>query len=135
VKVHFHYFSNIKCSVADPDSGLGTFLTPGSEMGESHHPDPGSGTKNPDHIFLSLETIFLLFGGLTYINSLLRIWDPGWRQFGSRIRDGTKSDPGSGMEQSRIRDGTKSDPGSGINIMDRRSHKIVAIKVFLTIFA
>jgi hypothetical protein len=60
-------------SVADPDPGswdpgLGAFLTPGSGirdpgswMGESQHPDPGSGMNNPDHIFWSLETIFLLF--------------------------------------------------------------------------
>ncbi len=26
----------------------------------------------------------------------MRIRDPGWRQFGSGIRDGKKSDPGSG---------------------------------------
>jgi hypothetical protein len=45
-------------SVADPDPRLGAFLTPGSgirdtgtRMGESHHPDPGSGMNNPDHIF------------------------------------------------------------------------------------
>jgi hypothetical protein len=30
--------------------------------------------------------------------------DPGWRQFGSGIRDGDSSDPRSGMEKSRIRD-------------------------------
>jgi hypothetical protein len=36
-------------SVADPDPGLGAFLTPGSGMGESQH--PGSGMNNPDHIF------------------------------------------------------------------------------------
>jgi hypothetical protein len=33
------------------DPGLGAFLTPGSGMGESQHPDPGSGINNPDHIF------------------------------------------------------------------------------------
>jgi hypothetical protein len=33
--------------------------------------------------------------GLKYLNSLIRIRDPGWRQFGSGIRDGKKSDPGS----------------------------------------
>jgi hypothetical protein len=33
------------------DPGLGAFLTPGSGMGESQHPDPGSGMNNPDHIF------------------------------------------------------------------------------------
>ncbi len=27
----------------------------------------------------------------------MRIRDPGWRQFGSEIRDGKKSDPGSGI--------------------------------------
>jgi hypothetical protein len=43
-------------SVADPDPGTG--------MGESQHPDPGSGMNNPDHIFYSLETIFLLFWGI-----------------------------------------------------------------------
>ena len=63
------------------------FLTPGSGMGESLHPDPGSGVNNPDHIFQSLETIFQLFLGLKYLNSLMRIRDPGWRQFGSGIRD------------------------------------------------
>jgi hypothetical protein len=50
--------------------------------------------NNPDHIFESLETIFLVFLGLKYLNSLMRIRDPGWRQFGSGIRDGKKLDPG-----------------------------------------
>jgi hypothetical protein len=63
-------------------------------MGESQHPDPGSGMNNPVNIFYSLETIFLLFLGLKYLNSLMRIRDPGWRQFGSGVRDGKKSDPG-----------------------------------------
>ncbi len=67
---------------------MGAFLTPGSGMGESQHPDPGSGMNNPDHIFWSLETIFLLFWGLKYLNSLMG------------IRDGDSSDPGSGMEKS-----------------------------------
>jgi hypothetical protein len=67
-------------------------------MGESQHQDPGSGMNNPDHIFKSLETIFLLFLGLKYLNSLMRFRDPGWRQFGSGIRDGKKSDPGSGNQ-------------------------------------
>jgi hypothetical protein len=55
----------------------------------------GSIMNNPDHISESLETIF----GLNYLNSLMRI-----------------PDPGSGMERIRIRDGKNSDPGSGINI-------------------
>jgi hypothetical protein len=55
-------------------------------MVESQHPDPGSGMNN------HLETIFLVFWGLKYLNLLMRIRDPGWRHFGS------------GMEKSRIRD-------------------------------
>jgi hypothetical protein len=47
----------------------------------------GSGMNNPDHIFKSLETIFLIFWGLKYLNSLMRIRDA----------DGKKSDPGSGI--------------------------------------
>ncbi len=35
----------------DPGSGSGAFLTPGSGMDRSQHPDPGPGTNNPDHIF------------------------------------------------------------------------------------
>ncbi len=51
-----------RCSVADPDPGLGTFLTPGSGMGESQHQDPGSGMNNPDHIELR-NHFFGFFGG------------------------------------------------------------------------
>ncbi len=51
-----------KSRIRDP--GLGTFLTPGSEMGEIQHPDPGFGMNNPDHIFYSLETIFFAFFGI-----------------------------------------------------------------------
>jgi hypothetical protein len=36
-----------------------------------------SGMNNPDHISESLKN-----------NSLMRIRDPGWKKFGSRIRDG-----------------------------------------------
>jgi hypothetical protein len=53
----------------------------------------GSGMNNPDHISESLETIF----GLKYLNSLMRIGDPGsgmeknsdpgLKKFGSGIRD------------------------------------------------
>jgi hypothetical protein len=68
-------------------------------MGESQHPDPGSGMNNPDHIFWSLETISFAFFGV----KILKFFD---------------EDPGSGMETVRIRDGKKSDPGSGINIPD-----------------
>ncbi len=72
------------------DSGSGAFLTPGSGMGKKS--GSVSGMNNPDHISWSLETIFL---GLQYSNSLMRIREPGWKKFGSGIRDGKKSDPGS----------------------------------------
>jgi hypothetical protein len=75
----------------------------------------GSGmNNNSDHISESLETVFL---GLKYLNFLMRIrypiWDgknsdPGWKKFGSWIRDG----------KIQIRDGKNSNPGSGINIQD-----------------
>jgi hypothetical protein len=68
--------------------------------------DPGSGMNNPDHIFLELRNHFLLFWGLKYLNSLMRIRYPG-----------------SGMETVRIRDGKKSDPGSGINIPDPQHYE------------
>ncbi len=60
--------------------------------------------NNPDHIFSGLETIFLLFWWLKYLNSLMRIRDPGsgirdlgWRQFGSGIRDPGWKKVGSGI--------------------------------------
>jgi hypothetical protein len=122
IRIFFHPESATKnlSSVADPDPGLGDFLTPGSGMGRKSA--SGSGMNNSDHIFKSLET-FLIFWGLKYFNSLMRIRDPGWRQFGSgmetvRIRDPGWRQFGSGMETLRIRDGKKSDPGSGINIPD-----------------
>jgi hypothetical protein len=44
----------------------------------------GSGMNNLNHISESLEHFF----GLKYINSLMRIWDPGWEKFGSGIEAG-----------------------------------------------
>jgi hypothetical protein len=52
-----------------------------------------------------LETIFF---GLKNINSLMRNRDPGWKKFGSEIRDGKTSDLESGKEKIRIRDKKKS---------------------------
>jgi hypothetical protein len=55
----------------------------------------GSGmNEQPGSYFLELKNYFLFFWGLKHLNSLMRIRDPGWRQFGSGIRDGKKSDPG-----------------------------------------
>jgi hypothetical protein len=42
----------------------------------------GSGMNDPDHISWRLK----------YLNSSMRIWDPGWKKLGS------------GMEKSQIRD-------------------------------
>jgi hypothetical protein len=53
--------------------------------------ESGSGMNNQDHISESFKPIF--FGlKLKYLNSLMRIRDPGWKKFGSgmvkiRIRD------------------------------------------------
>ena len=73
-------------------------------MGESQHPDPGSGIRDeqPGSYFLELRNHFFAFLGLKYLNSLMR------------IRDGDSSDPGSGMEKSRIRD---KHPGSATLIL------------------
>jgi hypothetical protein len=49
--------------------------------------------NNPDHIFESLETFFLV--------KILKFFDADLR---SGILKGDSSDPGSGMEKSRIRD-------------------------------
>ncbi len=53
-------------SVADPDPGLGAFLTPGSGMGESQHPDPGSVIRNEQagSYFLKLRNHFFAFLGV-----------------------------------------------------------------------
>ena len=65
-------------------------------MGESQHPDPGSGIRDeqPGSYFLELRNHFFAFLGV----KILKFFD---------------EDPGSG-----IRDGDSSDPGSGINIPD-----------------
>ena len=65
-------------------------------MGESQHPDPGSGLRNHFFAFFGVKI-------LKFFDE-----DPGSGMETVRIRD-----PGSGMEKSRIRD-----PGSGINIPD-----------------
>jgi hypothetical protein len=56
----------------------------------------GSGIRDEQPGSYSLELRNHFFG-LKSLNSFMRIWDLGWRQFGSGIRDGKKSDPGSGI--------------------------------------
>ncbi len=89
-------------------SGIRCILTPGSGMGEKQ----GSGIWIRDEqsgsYFLELQKKPFL--GLKYLNSLMRIHDPGWKN----SDPGWKNwDPGSGMEKFRsgIRDGKKSDLG------------------------
>ncbi len=73
-------------------------------MGESQHPDPGSGIRDeqPGSYFLELRNHFLAFFGV----KILKFFD---EDPGSGIRVGDSLDPGSGMEKSRIRD---NHPGS-----------------------
>jgi hypothetical protein len=65
-------------------------------MGRKSASGSGIHDEQPGSYFLELRNHFF---GLKYLNSLMRIRDPGWRQFGSGI-------------------GKKSDLGSGINIPD-----------------
>ncbi len=81
--------------------------------------DPGWKTRI---IFLRAEKPFFW---LKYLNSLMRIQDPGPGMEKIRIRDqGSRMEkiwiqnPGSGMEKNRIRD-----PESGRNITDQQNWK------------
>jgi hypothetical protein len=96
------------------DPGLGAFLTPGSGIRDGRKSASGSGTRDeqPESYFLELRNHFSLFWGLKYLNSLMRIRDPGWKQFGSGIRDGRKSASGSGIRDER--------PGS--YFLEHRNH-------------
>ncbi len=62
-------------------------------MGESQHPDPGSGIwdEQPGSYFLGLRNHFFAFFGV----KILKFFDedPGWRQFVTGIWDRKKSDP------------------------------------------
>jgi hypothetical protein len=51
--------------------------------------------EQPGSYFLELRNHIFAFFGV----KILKFFDedPGWRQFGSGIRDGKKSDPGSGI--------------------------------------
>ncbi len=44
-------YKGLDTSVADPDPGLGAFLTPGSGICDGRKSASGSGMSNPDHIF------------------------------------------------------------------------------------
>jgi hypothetical protein len=78
-------------SVADPDPGLGAFLTPGSGIRDGRKSASGSGIRDeqPGSNFLELRNHFFAFFGVKIPKFFDE--DPGWRQFGSGIRDGKKS--------------------------------------------
>jgi hypothetical protein len=88
---------------------LGTFLTPGSGIRDGRKSASGSGIRDeqPGSYFLELRNHFFAFFGVKILKFFdedpgsgmekVRIRDPGWRKFGSGIRDGKKSDPGSGI--------------------------------------
>jgi hypothetical protein len=82
-------------------SGIRCLFDPGIREGMGRKSASGSGIRDeqPGSYFLELKNHFLVFFGLKYLNFLMRIRDPGWRQFGSGIRYGKKV-------------------GSGINIPD-----------------
>jgi hypothetical protein len=81
-------------SVADPDPGLGAFLTHGSGIRDGRKSASGSGSY-----FIALRNHFFAFLGV----KILKFFD---------------EDPGSGMETVRIRDPGWKKVGSGINIPD-----------------
>jgi hypothetical protein len=65
---------------------------PGSEMRKKPIPDPGSrGQKGTGSRIRNTVRNHFFF---KYFNSLMRIRDPGWKQFGSGIQDGNNLDPG-----------------------------------------
>ncbi len=82
----------IKFSVADPDPGSGAFLTPGSGMGRKSASGSGIWDEQPGSYFLELRNYFFWVKIYKILKFLMRIRDPGWRQFGSGIRD-RKYDP------------------------------------------
>jgi hypothetical protein len=114
-------------SVADPDPGLGTFLTPGSGIRDGRKSASGSGIRDeqPGSYFLKLRNHFFCFFGVKILKffdevrdpasgmETVRIRDPGWKKVGSGIRD---KHPGSATLPSRQCSGSGSvfgPPGSG----------------------
>jgi hypothetical protein len=70
------------------DPGLGAFLTPGSGIRDGRKSVSGSGIRDEQSgsYFLELRNRFFAFLGLKCLNALMRIRDPGWRQFGSGMK-------------------------------------------------
>jgi hypothetical protein len=96
---------NVLCrdlsSVADPDPGLGAFLTPGSGIRDGRKSASGSGIRDeqPGSYFLERRKHFFAFFGV----KILKFFD---------------EDPGSGMTTVGIRDPGWKKVGSGMFIPD-----------------
>jgi hypothetical protein len=80
--------TSISGSVADPDPGSGVLWPLDPESGIGKKSGSGSGIRiqdeQPKFYFRELRNHFFW---LKYLNSLMRIRDPGWKKFGSRIRN------------------------------------------------
>jgi len=73
-------------------SGIGCLFDPWILDGRKSVSGSGIRDEQPGSYFLELRNHFFAFWGV----KILKFFDedPGWRQFGSGIRDGKKSDPG-----------------------------------------
>jgi hypothetical protein len=73
------------------DLGYGAFLTPGSGMGKNSESGIRIQDEQPISYFRVLRNKFF---GLKYLNSLMRIRDLGWKEFGSGMEEIGIRDPG-----------------------------------------
>jgi hypothetical protein len=84
---HLRWADYIKSNVA-PDPGILCFFDPwiwdpDPGWGQNPDPDPGSRMNLPDRFSKSLETVL----GLKILKFFDADTDPGWKKFGSGIRD------------------------------------------------
>jgi hypothetical protein len=63
--------------------------------------------EHPGSYFRELRNHLL---GLKYLNSLMRIQDPGWKKYGSGMEK--NSDPGSGRSETLVFQSVETDPYS-----------------------
>jgi hypothetical protein len=124
------------------DPGSVAFLAPASGIRDPRWvKSKGSGSRirdeQPGSYFLALRNHFF---GLKYLNSLVRIRDPGWKQFGSGIRDEKKSDPSFGSRDKHPGSATliyilqSKESGVDEDIWDALNRDIMYRILFYTIF-
>ncbi len=99
-------------SVADPGSGIRCLFDPW--------------IRDSGWVKIRIRDDQKQFFGLKYLKFFDA--DPGWKQFGSEIRDGKKSDPG---KTSRIRNTGFGPPRSGYGSVSQR-YGTIRIRIFLT---